>query len=352
MTRRFARRAGLLAAVLLLTACADGADDAAHSPEAEVVSPTTSSFSEHCNPLTASDLAPPDRPLPTPVQAPQSAHRDLAYASTSAAQKLDLYLPAHADPKGAPLIVLIHGGGFIQGDKSHPVNLHVVSSQLARGYAVASINYRLSCEAAFPAGAQDVKAAIRWLRVHAPEYDIDPGRFIAWGPSSGAYMATLVAVTGDQRTQFDDDSLGNPGASSAVQGAVAWYGPYDFGKMAAQFDADTPKACKGKVLKHDVANSPESIWFRGPLQSELEKSYEADPATYLPTAGKIPPINFAAGDSDCVVPHEQTQDMYRAVKAAGGRTTLAVVPHAGHDLRVAVAQLEPALAFAESITKS
>ncbi|MDA3646794.1 alpha/beta hydrolase [Saccharopolyspora indica] len=349
--RRAAARASVLVvAALLLTACADST--AVQPPSAApTITPTT------CGPDGRPESRPPaelpDLPMQKPTPAPEPAHRDLAYATTSPAQKLDLYLPQQKSG-AAPLIILIHGGGFIQGDKAQPGDLHVVSAQLSRGYAVASINYRLSCEAAFPAGAQDVKAAIRWLRAHATEYRVDPDRFITWGSSAGAYMSTMAAVTGDQRTPFDDDSLGNAEVSSAVQGAVAWYGPYDFGKMDPQFAGSTPPACNGNVLKHDPPESPESIWLRGGLQTEAvaDELRQADPATYLPTAREIAPISFAAGDSDCLIPHEQTQNMHRAVTAAGGRASLTIVPGAGHDLRIATAQLEPALAFADSITKS
>src|SRR5262249_14500903 len=112
-----------------------------------------------------------------PVAAPPS-WKDLPYASVSTSEKLDLYTPTGVGP--FPTIVYIHGGGFRIGDKGEAVNKGVVATLVADGYAVATINYRLSGEAPFPAAPQDVKAAIRWLRANASTYHLDPTKFGAW----------------------------------------------------------------------------------------------------------------------------------------------------------------------------
>lgn len=110
-------------------------------------------------------------------------YRDLSYVPGGhERQKLDLYAPAGDGP--FPLIVWIHGGAFRMGDKASadPDNA-VPLDYLADGYAVASLNYRLSQHALFPAQIEDCKAAVRWLRAHAADYKLDPQRFGAWGPS-------------------------------------------------------------------------------------------------------------------------------------------------------------------------
>ncbi|MFE3177867.1 alpha/beta hydrolase fold domain-containing protein [Amycolatopsis sp. NPDC059090] len=339
----------LLSAALILSACTSGADSAAPASSAAQAAPAGGGACDSTGKAKMPTQVPGMAP-PATKEAPISpTHQDIAYATKSPAQKLDLYLPAGANEK-TPLLIDIHGGGFLFGDKRQEAEL-VVEEQVKQGYAVASINYRMACEAKFPAGVQDVKAAIRWLRAHAAEYRLDPDRFATWGQSAGAYLSTMAAVTGDQKTVFDDDSLGNPGVSSAVQGAVSWYGPYDFGAMDGQFATHRPAACTSDVLAHGKADSPESTWLGGALDSVADKAKQANPATYLATARTIPPISFAAGDSDCAIPHQQSEDMHDAVKAAGGQATLAIVKGAGHGPAVDQAQTGAALEFVNGLFK-
>ncbi len=156
---------------------------------------------------------PPGSPPPGGFQMPPAdvSHisrkwLDVRYAHTSPAQQLDIYLPETGDGP-FPVLLSIHGGAFAIGDKRDPQALPFLGS-LSRGYAAVSVNYRLSGEAIFPAGLQDVKAAIRWLRARGNEYRLDPGRIVAWGSSSGANYAAMVAVTAGE-TLFDDPALGN-----------------------------------------------------------------------------------------------------------------------------------------------
>ena len=147
---------------------------------------------------------------------------DLAYVPNGhPRQKLDLYLPPGGGAK-RPLIVYVHGGAFMFGDKSSglmPMRL------LTKGYAIASLDYRLSGDALFPAQIQDCKAAVRWLRAHAAQYRLDPARFVAWGESAGANLAALLGTAGQTRT-FDVGA--NLRYSSAVRAVVDYYGPTDF----------------------------------------------------------------------------------------------------------------------------
>ena len=158
---------------------------------------------------------------------------DLRYTSLSPAHKLDIYLPDDGDGP-FPVILHIHGGGFAIGDKR---DIHVLPflKGLARGYAVVSVNYRLSGEAIFPAGLQDIKAAIRWLRANTEHYFLDGNRIAACGGSPGGNFAAMVCLT-DHVTELDDLSLGNPEYPCNVQAAVDWFGPTDFLKMDAQLN--------------------------------------------------------------------------------------------------------------------
>ena len=128
------------------------------------------------------------------VPGARAVYTDLAYAGDSPSQKLDLYLPATGEPP-YPVILGIHGGSFAYGDKADG-QITTVLEALDRGYAVAGLNYRLSDEAPFPAAVYDVKAAVRWLRAHAGEYQLDPGRFAAWGHSAGGNLAAIAGTSG------------------------------------------------------------------------------------------------------------------------------------------------------------
>nr|WP_240979585.1 alpha/beta hydrolase [Streptomyces sp. HNM0574] len=273
---------------------------------------------------------------------PVPTHEDVPYAGTSDAQKLDLYLPENAG-KDAPLIINVHGGSFRQGDKD--MEKPNIAHQLRRGYAAASVNYRLTGEALFPAGVQDVKAAVRWLRAHAGACGFDPGRLVIWGESAGGYMAQMVAVTGGRKTMFDDPALGHADVSSAVQAAVVWYAPNNFGAMDDQFREDTPKVCEGRLHPRDSAASSESQWLGAALPTIPGKVRRADPLTYLDTARDLPPFSIATGDADCLVPHQQSRELHKAVRRTGTRAELSIVPGVGHGPVVDRAEVGNALHF-------
>ena len=153
---------------------------------------------------------------------------DLAYAALSEAQKLDLYLPTTGDGP-FPVVIMVHGGGFMFGDKSDGAGLTGVDQLLEAGYAVASINYRLSGEATWPAQIQDAKAAVRYLRSAADEYNLDPEHFGAWGASAGGNLVALLGTTCGV-AELEGADLGNADQSSCVQAVVDWFGPIDFPK--------------------------------------------------------------------------------------------------------------------------
>jgi len=133
-----------------------------------------------------------DEPMPhsaDDLPAGVVVHRDLAYVSGGhPRQVLDLYLPPGARP--VPLIVWIHGGAFRMGDKGDRVPFEM----LEQGYAIASLNYRLSQHALFPAQIEDCKAAVRWLRAHADTYGLDPAHCASWGESAGGHLAAATLL--------------------------------------------------------------------------------------------------------------------------------------------------------------
>jgi acetyl esterase/lipase len=221
---------------------------------------------------------------------------DLTYASLSPAQKLDIYLPDEGDGP-FPIILYIHGGAFAIGDK---LDAHILTflKGLERGYAVVSVNYRLSGEAIFPAGLQDIKSAIRWLRANNEQYHLDENRIAACGGSSGGNYAAMICLT-DHVTEFDDPRLGNPEYPCNVQAAVDWFGPTDFLKMDEQL-------CESGFgpSDHGEADSPESRYLGAKLSLVPLKVELANPMTYIHK--NMPPILIQHGRLDSLVPVQQS----------------------------------------------
>jgi acetyl esterase/lipase len=244
--------------------------------------------------------------------------QDVAYASLSPTQKLDLYLPEGDGP--FPLIINVHGGGFMMGDKSNPAE---ADTFLANGYAVASVDYRLSGEALAPAQIQDLKAAVRWLRANAQAYNLDPERFAAFGQSAGGNLVALLG-TSCGVAALEGAELGNAEQSSCVQAVVDWFGPTDFLQMDQQF------AGTSCPTTHDAADSPESMLLGAPIQTVPEQAQAVDPITYV--TSDAPPFLIQHGTADCNVPPQQGQLLYDALEPAIGAdlVTLTFLEGAGH----------------------
>ena len=258
----------------------------------------------------------PEQPAPSAPLEPKEAGQwfDLAYASTSDAQKLDLYVPAGAGP--FPLIVYIHGGGFRSGDKELPADRGLLEFYLARGYAVASLNYRLSGEASFPAAVQDVKTAVRWLRAHAAGYRIDPDRFAAWGVSAGANLAAMLG-TSCGIEDLEGIELGAADQSSCVQAVVDFFGPIDFLQMDDQFEStDCPQI-------HNMPTSPESRYLAGAVPEMVILAQAANPISYI--TADDPPFFIEHGTADCTVPYQQSQLLHDALAPAIGQENVVLV---------------------------
>lgn len=220
-------------------------------------------------------------------------------------------------------IVSIHGGAFKMGDKGD-FQVNAALTGLKRGYAVVSINYRLSGEAIFPAQIQDVKAAIRWIRANAKKYKLNPTKMAAWGGSAGGHLSAMAGTTGDV-TEFDDASLGNANQSSRVQAVVDWFGPIQFDQMDPQFKVSG----KGRT-NHNEVNSPESELVGKQITQAPDLVKRASPATYI--SKNDPPFFIEHGTEDPLVPTEQSKNLYAdLVKVLGQeKVTLTLLEGAGH----------------------
>lgn len=161
---------------------------------------------------------------------------DVAYVSDGyPRQKLDVAFSKDGTPR--PLVVWIHGGAFMGGDKVE--NFPIWGDLMEQGFAVATINYRLSGDAKWPAQITDCKAALRYLRAHAKDYNLDPARIAVWGSSAGGHLAALVAASGAEKKFDVGEHLTE---SSAVSCAVDMFGPIDFERMPLRNDPNSPEA--------------------------------------------------------------------------------------------------------------
>ncbi|MFM7182993.1 MAG: prolyl oligopeptidase family serine peptidase [Verrucomicrobiales bacterium] len=271
-----------------------------------------------------------------PVAQGVKAHRDLAYVVNGhERQKLDLFVPEKADGP-LPLIIWIHGGGWQNGSKEGCPPLR--NGYTERGYAVASINYRLSGHAVFPAQIEDCKAAIRWLRAHAEEYRLDPKRFGVWGSSAGGHLVALAGTSGDVKA-FDVGA--HLEQSSRVQAVCDYFGPTDFTVFVT-----TPG-----YESHATANSPEAKLIGGAVMENKDRAARANPITYV--SKDDPAFLIVHGDKDPLVPINQSQLLYDALKQAGVNVHFHTIKGAGHGQGFGGPEIEPMVAdFFDRVLKT
>ncbi len=259
-------------------------------------------------------------PAPAPVASssadgvPAGADRifmDLEYAKPDGrAVKLDLFLPKMSE-KPVPVVIWIHGGGWQAGSKA----MCPARGWVKDGFAVASVEYRFTDRAAFPAQINDCKAAVRFLRAHAKEYNLDPERFGAWGASAGGHLVALLG-TSCGSAECEGAALGCAEQSSAVQCVCDWFGPTDFTEYKAESADVAPMLVK---------------LFGGKMSEKQERVKLASPALHVKKEGtKYPPFLIVQGDKDPLVPHEQSRLLAAKLKEAGGSAELVIVEGAGH----------------------
>ncbi len=234
--------------------------------------------------------------------------RDIVYCyQDGIPQKLDFY-PSKIKALGtSPLIVYIHGGGWMEGDKQNALYLSTIHLLRNEGFHVAAINYRLAPEFPFPAQIIDARCSIRFLRTMAIEFKINPERIGVFGDSAGGHLASLLGLT-EKIREWDSAEFSD--TSSNVQAVVDLYGPSDLSRL---FEDDGSMIWP-KVFQANDRSDP------------LLKA--ASPLTYVrPDA---PPMLIIHGDRDTLVPIEQSYWLYEALKLKGAPVELLVIKNAGH----------------------
>jgi acetyl esterase/lipase len=262
----------------------------------------------------------------------------LTYASDSEKQKLDLHLPPGEGP--FPVVIWVHGGKYTKGNKALRPNAKQFQL-LERGYALASVDYRSSDDAKFPAQIQDLQAAVRCLRAHAGEHKLDARHIGAWGSSAGGHLVALLGTTcgkkvvsdetKDEIIWLEDPAAGNAGKASCVQAVVDWFGPVDFLKMQGQLEANH---CHPENSDHPLPTSPDSPASQllgAPIEDVPGKVKAANPAEHV--TPDAPPFLIEHGKKDCTVPYQQSKLLRDALKAKGCEAEL-VLLRAGHGAKL------------------
>jgi acetyl esterase/lipase len=267
------------------------------------------------------------RPQPVAADPPAADHitviHDVRYREGASRQwKLDLAMNKVPTDAPRPGIVVIHGGGWIEGDKSsfasrdHGVPGNIVDFA-ALGFVAVTINYRLAAEAPFPAALEDCKCAVRWLRAHANDYHLDPNRIGAFGNSAGGHLAMLLGMIGPEAHREGDGA--NQDQSSLVQAVVSDSGPVD---LTATYRA---------AVLREVC----SRFMGGPPEGERAAAYRsASPANQI--TAQTPPLLLIYGVDDAQVP-VQTADQFVVALGRAGLTDvsyhrLAHVDHCPYSL--------------------
>ena len=260
-----------------------------------------------------------DRYPPVRVQFPHGVVGlpDVVYSTVPGYRplRLDLYLPRDAQGSTItrhPLILFVHGGGWETGHTRHAGAFSnwplVLASVAERGFVVASIEYRLSGEARFPAAVVDVQNALQWLRDRDAAYAIDRERVALWGPSAGAQIAALAGLA----------PSGSDSQAGSIKAIVAWYGVFDVAALpetsrAGAASVATPQA---RYLGCEQGNCP----------AQLLKA--ASPIAHVQRAS--PALLLIHGRDDDIVPSDQSSAMHARCIAVGASCELLLLNEAGH----------------------
>lgn len=248
-----------------------------------------------------------------PAHALEPSRRDLEYAQVEGHRLwLDLYLPPET-AKRSPLIVWVHGGAWRAGSK----DAVPITGLVNQGFAIASVEYRLSPVAPFPAQVHDIKAAIRWLRQHAAAHQLDPDRVVITGSSAGGHLAALVGVSNGV-AELEGAVGEHRDVSSDVQGIVSWFGAANLSTIL------------GQSTEHGLSVRVPALQLllRGQPDERPELARLASPVSHVDA--KDPPLLLIHGDADPQMPIAQSYELLRAYQKARNQVELVIVPGGVH----------------------
>jgi acetyl esterase/lipase len=275
--------------------------------------------------------------------------RTVTYATRDGVDLLlDLYLPPKPVRRPTPVIVFLHGGGWSGGTRTTGPDFKRYFA--GDGFAMASIEYRLTPAITFPSNVEDVRTAVRWLKANAAQHGLDADRICLWGTSAGGHLAAVAGLAPAGTFEGSD----NRDRSSAVRCVLDAYGPTTFDVMDAQTRAEAELLQKpvvtimvggrggagrgdagrggagraGGPLPHDDPASPESRLLGGAVQTVLDRVRAASPLTYV--GRNAPPFLIMHGLADGSVPHGQSVLLYEALRDAEREVTLRLIDGLPH----------------------
>lgn len=241
---------------------------------------------------------------------------NLEYANVAGtSMQLDLRIPDGPGP--FPVIVYLHSGAWITGDRTGGPAIR----QATRGYAVASIDYPLAPQFIWPTQIEACKAAVRWVRANAARFHLDPSRVGAFGTSAGGHLAAMLGTSGGEAS-LEGLELGNAQFSSRVRAVVDFYGPTDLLLINDQKLPCYPG------LDANASYMPPSLLIGCPIQQCKEKTETANPIQYV--TADDPPFLIMQGTADCLTPYQQSVMLDDALKTAAVDSTLYLVQGAQH----------------------
>lgn len=245
--------------------------------------------------------------------AEQMVSREIEFARVAGQPLLfDLYSPANSDD-AVPVIVWVHGGAWRSGSRKSPP----VEPLVNHGFAIASVDYRLSPVAKFPAQAHDIKAAIRYLRAHAAELHVDSHRFVIAGSSAGGHLAALVGVSNGQ-PELEGTVGDHRDQSSDVQAVVSFFGASN---LETILDQSTPHGLNVRVPALELL-------LGGQPKDRPELARLASPVTHVDADD--PPLLLIHGDQDPQMPINQSHELQGAYEDAGRPVEFLVVHGGAH----------------------
>jgi acetyl esterase/lipase len=245
---------------------------------------------------------------------------DVEYLPTgNPRQKLDLFVRQDLKKENLPLVVWVHGGGWQHGDKKSARRDDRLPRilQTAR-YLGASINYRLSNQAKWPAQIQDCQEAIRWLKTNGSNYGINTHKIAVWGSSAGGHLASMLGVLSNLKTSETAPFEKGQKPSGRVQAVINYYGPSSFLRMD-----DYPS----KIVHHSP-NSPESKLLGFPIRQKQELADQASPLHHV--TKNLPPFIHFHGTHDELVPYNQSVIFHQKLLSHGNSSSLITVKKGGH----------------------
>ena len=275
-------------------------------------------------------------------------YKNVQYSEITASDYLNLYVPDTDDP---PLLVLVHGGGFVTNDCESRQAQLMYQYFREHGWACATVNYRLAQEAVFPAAIEDVKCAVRFLRANAEPYGYDASKIAIWGESAGGYLAVMAGVTTEEEFNslpfIEEDALTEP-VSAKVDVILDYYGAMILETKEERHEAFAALGVPGFVvdiaagwLKNATKDLPwaescEDAWIGRPLSELSEEERQIFQPLYYAAKnlrpGEGPAVLIWHGDADITVPRTQSEALYETILNVRGDdgVSFELIPNAGH----------------------